>query len=94
MSKRQKLAYALAVIGAGITLAIFAYLEMTDYAPFQPTLIAVTLILCPASALSAGFLVIQPHSGTAVFAWLLIAALNGAPYGAIGCGVGKYLKRA
>jgi hypothetical protein len=67
---------------------------MTEYTPFQPTLIAVTLILCPASALSAGFLDIQPHSASAVFAWLLIAALNGALYGAIGYGVGKYLKRA
>jgi hypothetical protein len=64
---------------------------MTDYIPFQPAMITVSLILCPASALSAGFLDIQPHSGEAALAWLVIAMINGALYGAIGYAIGKFV---
>jgi hypothetical protein len=90
MNRRRKIAYRLAAIGAGIAVAIFAYLEITDYTPFQPTMIAVTLVLCPASALSAGFLDIEPHSGEAALAWLLIAAINGGLYGVVGYAAGKH----
>ena len=88
---RKALAYRLAAAGFGITGALFAYLEATDYKPFQPIMITVSLLLCPASALSAGFLDIQPHSGDAVLAWIVIAVINGALYGVIGYAVGKHV---
>ena len=93
MNPKRRLAYRLAVVGFGITAALFVYLEMTDYTPFQPAMITVSLILCPASALSVGFLDIQPHSAEAALAWLVIAAINGALYGVIGYAVGKYILR-
>jgi hypothetical protein len=93
MSPRKRLAYKLAVVGFGIAAALFAYLETTDYTPFPPAMITVSLILCPAAALSAGFLDIQPHSAEAMFAWLVIAAINGGLYGLIGYAVGKYILR-
>jgi len=40
MNRRRKLAYKLAVVGVGITVAIFAYLENTNYT------------LCPAKTLA------------------------------------------
>jgi hypothetical protein len=91
MNHARTLAYRLAVVGFGITAVLFTYLEMTDYTPFQPMMITVSLILCPASALSAGFLDIQPHSAEAILVWLVIAAVNGALYGVIGYAVGKYI---
>jgi hypothetical protein len=94
MSPKRRLAYKLAVVGFVITAALFAYLETTDYTPFPPAMIAVSLILCPASALSAGFLDIQPHSAEAILAWLVIAAINGALYGVIGYAAGKYFLRS
>jgi len=93
MSPRKRLAYRLAVVGFVIAAALFVYLEATDYEPFQPLMITISLILCPASGLSAGFLDIEPHSAEAVVGWLLIVAVNGALYGIIGYGVGKYLWR-
>lgn len=54
-------------------------------------MIAGTLILCPASVLSAGFLDIEPHSLEAILCWLLIAAINGVLYGIVGYAVGKYV---
>jgi hypothetical protein len=90
MNPNRRLAYKLAVVGLGIAAALFAYLEATDYTPFPPALITVSLILCPASALSAGFLDIQPHSAEAILAWLVIAAINGTLYGLVGYAVGKY----
>jgi len=93
MSPKGKLAYKLAVIGFGITAALFACLEATYYTPFSPAKIVVSLILCPASALSAGFLDIQPGSADAILAWLVIAAINGALYGAIGYAAAKYILR-
>jgi hypothetical protein len=91
MSPRKRLAYKLAVVGFGIAAALFAYLEATDYTPFRPIMIVSTLILCPASVLSAGFLDIQPHSIEHTLGWLLIAAINGALYGIVGYAVGKYV---
>jgi len=91
MSPRRRLAYILAVVGFGVTAVLFAYLETTGYTPFTPAMITVSLILCFASALSAGFLDIQPHSAEAVLAWLVIAAINGALYGVIGYAAGKYI---
>lgn len=91
MSRTQKLAYGLAAVGVGIALSIFTYLEITNYTPFRPIMIAGTLILCPASVLAAGFLDIEPHSVEAVLGWLLIAAINGTLYGIIGYAVGKYV---
>ena len=93
MNQTRKLTYRLAMVGFAIAAALFAYLEVTDYTPFQPIMITVSLVLCPASALSAGFLDIQPHSPEAVLAWIVIAAMNGALYGVIGYGVGKYIWR-
>ena len=93
MSPKKRLAYKLAVLGFGIAAALFAYLETTDYTPFPSAMITVSLVLCPASALSAGFLDIQPHSADAAFAWFVIAAINGALYGLVGYAVGKYILR-
>ncbi len=93
MSQRKKFAYRLAAVGFGIAVALFAYLEMTNYTPFQPAMITVSLILCPASALSAGFLDVQPHSGEATLAWFVIVMINGALYGAVSYAVGKYIWR-
>ena len=90
MSPKRKLAYKLAAVGFGIAAALFIYLETTDYTPFPPAMITVSLVLCPASGLSAGFLDIQPHSGEAILAWLVIAAINGALYGVIGYVASKY----
>jgi hypothetical protein len=91
MSQKKRLAYTLAVVGFGIAATLFAYLEMTDYKPFQSTMITVSLVLCPASALSAAFLDIEPHSAEAVLGWLVIAVINGALYGIVGYAVGKYV---
>ena len=93
MSPKRKLAYKLSVLGFGIAAALFAYLEATDYTTFSPAMITVSLILCPASALSAGFLDIQPHSPEAFLGWFVIAAINGALYGAIGYAAAKYILR-
>ena len=80
-------------LGFGIAAVLFAYLETAGYTPFTPAMITVSLIPCPASALSAGFLDIQPHSAEAVLAWLVIAAINGALYGGSGYAAGKYVLR-
>ena len=93
MTQKRRFDFRLAAVGFGIAAALFAYLEMTDYTPFRPAMITVSLILCPASALSAGFLDIQPHSAEAALAWLVIATINGALYGVIGYAAGKYFWR-
>jgi hypothetical protein len=91
MSKRRKLAYGLALLGMAITLAIFAFLEITDYTPMQPTMLTATLILCPPAVFSAGFLDIEPHSVESAMAWLVIGAINAALYGVIGHFIGKHI---
>jgi hypothetical protein len=93
MSSRKRLAYKLAVVGFVIAVALFGYLEATNYTPFTPAMITVSLILCPASALSAGFLDVGPNGLVAMLAWLLIAAINGALYGVLGYAAGKYVFR-
>ena len=91
MTPGKRLAYRLALVGFAFSVILFAYLEMTDYRPFGPALIAASFVLCPASVLSAGFLDVEPHSPLAILAWLLIALLNGGLYGLIGYAVGKYV---
>ena len=93
LNQTRNLSYRLAVVGFAIAAVLFAYLEVTDYTPFPPAMITVSLILCPASALSAGFLDIQTHSVEAILAWLVISAINGALYGLVGYAVGKYVWR-
>ena len=91
MAPARRLAYRLALVGFVFAAILFAYLEMTDYRPFEPALITVSFVLCPASVLSVGFLDIEPHSPLAILAWLLIALLNGGLYGLIGYAIGKYV---
>lgn len=93
MSQGKRFAYKLAVVGFVVTAALFTYLEATDYRPLEPLMVTVSLILCPASVLSAGFLDIGPHSVEAVLAWLFIALINGALYGLIGYVIGVVLTR-
>lgn len=89
MTPTKRLAFRLALVGFAFAVVLFVYLEITDYRPFEPALIAVSFVLCPASVLSVGLLDVEPHSLLAILAWVLIAILNGGLYGLIGYALGK-----
>jgi hypothetical protein len=91
MSKQTRLRIGFAALGLAIGAAIFAYLEITNYASFGKALVVIAVILCPPSLLSLLFIDAEPHTSGIAIVWLVIALINGALYSAIGAGVGKHL---
>jgi hypothetical protein len=97
MRKRWRLALYLALLGFVFNVALFAYCELTDNAPFHPVLGIVSDILCPASFIGGLFFDFfdgNAHSGPVLAAWTFLGILNSAIYLGVGLLVGSFLWRS
>ena len=87
--------YAL-LASAGFTSAmtLFAYAEITHYAPTNPVLAPLAAVLCPPLVPAAYLLFdLNGHSFEMTIAWLFIALVNACVYVGVGAIARALLKR-
>ncbi len=84
--------------GVLVTVAIAAYLVLTESYPNPPhelsaPLLVLFLVLCPPSLLSA--LVIDAETGTSgfYFVWFFVALLNAGLYASVGALISRHFRR-
>jgi FtsH-binding integral membrane protein len=94
LRKYSRRTVGLAGFGLLVTVALAAFIVLTDSYPNSPhelstPLLVTILILCPPSLLSA--LNIDAETGTSAFyfVWFFIALLNAALYAALGAAVAR-----
>ena len=95
MPRLFKLTVGLALFGLAVTVAIAAYLELTDSTvpspPISDRLFVTFVILCPPSLLSIPVIDAEPGTGAFYFLWSIIGLINAGLYGGIAAVVG-YLR--
>jgi len=87
-----------AAIGLLVTVAIAAYLVLTESYPNPPhelstPLLVALLVLCPPSLLSALFIDAEIGTSGFYFVWFLVALLNAGLYASIGAAISRRLRR-